>query len=134
MIRLLFAFALALVSPLAAAAETAKPADGNVYVRFKPIIVTLVQDDRPTGLVSVTLTLKAANPAGRDAIEEQRPRYVDAFTRTMILMGQTYIDPRRPLDVPLIADALQKAADQAVRGGKARVLLVDANTRLMLNR
>lgn len=114
--------------PAAASSEIAKPGDGNVYVRFKPIIVSLIQDDRPTGLASVSITLRTPNPKGRDAAEALRPRYIDAFTTTMMVLGQSHIDPRRPMDIDLITRELQRAADRAGGTVKARVLVVDANT------
>lgn len=125
---LLLALALIIGAAPALAAETEAGKDANRFLRFKPIIVTLIQDDRPSGLVSVTVTLKLADPSQKDAIDAIRPRYLDAFTQTIMTLGQSHIDPRRPLDIPLLSSELQKAADRAAGGRKARVLIVDANT------
>lgn len=139
-LRLLLPVALVLASSLgvpAAAQAQGNDKQGNgkeqipVFniVRFEPIIVTLFDNNRAIGLMSVTLALQVPNPSDKEEIEAKRIKYVDAFNAALLQMGRLHISPNRPVNVPLIASTLENTANQMHRKGKVRALVLDASTR-----
>ena len=139
-LRLLLPVALALAGSLGAPA-VARAQDSDQQssgkekipvfniVRFEPIIVTLFDSNRAVGLISVTLALQVPTPSDKEEIEAQRVKYVDAFNSALLQIGRLHIRPNRPIDVPLIASALESTANQHHRKGKVRALVLDASTR-----
>lgn len=117
-------------SPAQAAPGSGSDAPAFNIVRFEPIIVTLFDSNRAIGLMSVTPALQVPTQADKEQIEAQRVRYLDAFNTTLMQMGRLHVNPRRPLDVPLLARTLETTANR-LHGGKAklRVLVLDASTR-----
>lgn len=98
-------------------------------VRFEPIIVTLFDSNRAVGLMSVTPALQVPTAADKEQIEAQRIKYLDAFNATLMQMGRLHVNPKRPIDVPLLARTLETTANQLYGKAKVRVLVLDASTR-----
>ncbi|MGK2285418.1 hypothetical protein [Pedomonas sp. V897] len=132
--RLAAAAALGLLAaaPVAPAAQAARRTDDGLaynFVRFEPIIVTLFDSNRVTGLMSVTLALQVPTPEDKDAIEAQRPRFIDAFNAELSRLGRLHVRPDRPLDVDLLARALETTANRLYGKNRVRALVLDASTR-----
>lgn len=120
---------------LAAPAQASGGGDGGdkdgapTFVRFEPIIVPLFDDTRVAGMMSVTVTLQVPKPEDKDAIEARRIRYIDAFNTALMQLGRLKLDPRRPLDVRLLANELQRAADRTHGKPGLKAFVVDASAR-----
>lgn len=120
---------LASGSPASAASKKEAPQDGPVFVRFEPIIVPVLEDNRVAGLMSVTVNLEVTSPADKDSIEAERVRYIDAFTRVLIQFGQVWADPYRPVNVNRMNAQLQQAASRIAGDIATASYVVDATVR-----
>ncbi len=113
-------------------ASPARAADNEAvpqFLKFPAIITNIVDGVRITGLVSVTIEVHVDNKSVLRRLELSRPLLQDSFTRTVIDLAQTYIEPYRPLPWQTIATRLQRAADTALPKEKMRVLITDMSTR-----
>lgn len=134
--RLLALLALSLLPPMLAAAPARASEGGGgseeagpTFVRFEPIIVSLFDDTRVAGWMSVTVTLQVPGAADKEPVESQRIRFIDAFNATLVQLGRLKVDPRRPLNIHMIAGELQKAADRTYGKHGLKVFVVDASAR-----
>lgn len=129
--RLVIALVLMLAPIPAWAAGGGDGTDAVIYVRFEPIIIPVFDTARVSGLVSVTVNLKVGTPEDKQAIESDRPRYVNAFRLALAEVADLYINPRQPLKVTLIHQAIQRAANQLYAKHPVKALIVDASVRAM---
>lgn len=99
------------------------------FVNFQPIIMSVVQDRRITGLVQIEITLKLADPNERNEIIKERHRVQDKLVQAIAGMTRGAIRVDAPLNVDMVAAVLQRHVDAALGGKKTEVLVIDASTR-----
>lgn len=130
---LLLPLAAALAAGLGAAPAPAVAAGKEstliTYVRFEPIIVTLFDSNRVTGLMSVTVALQVPTPEDKDAIEARRVKFIDAFNTELSRLGRLYVRTDRPLDMKKLASTLEETANRLYGKAPVRALILDASVR-----
>ena len=115
----------AVISPAYASDDEAVPQ----FLKFPPIITNTIDGVHITGLVSITVQVHVENKSSLRRLEDSRPRLQDCFTRAVIDLAHSYIDPYQPLPWAEIVHQLQRAADITLPKEKMHVLVVDAITR-----
>ncbi|MEM7568256.1 MAG: hypothetical protein AAF337_00535 [Pseudomonadota bacterium] len=100
------------------------------FIKFEPILMTVVQERRIQGLVQLQVTLKLADPNEWEEITRQRARIKDKLVQAVGGMTHGAIRVDRPLNIALITSVLQRRVDAQLGAERARVLIIDASTRL----
>lgn len=129
--RVFLALALLLAAHPTAAAGGGGGTDAVLYVRFEAIIIPVFDSARVSGLVSVTVNLRVDRPEDKQAIEADRPRFINAYRLALAEVADLYISPRHPLQVTMIHQAIQRATDKLYPKHPAKALIVDASVRAM---
>ncbi|MCH5705531.1 hypothetical protein MMB04_24645, partial [Salmonella enterica] len=75
--------------------------------------------------------LKVDRPEDKQAIEADRPRFINAYRLALAEVADLHISPRQPLRVNLIHQAIQRATDKLQTKHPAKALIVDASVRAM---
>jgi flagellar basal body-associated protein FliL len=128
----LIAFALALP---AAAADKKKAAVHKItqsvsYLMIDPIYTTIMDNNKPTGLLMIGIGLDVPNADLRGETEQVMPVLRDAYVRTLLAFTATSVRSWRQPDVGEIADRLQRVTDRTLRRPGARILLAQVAMRL----
>jgi flagellar basal body-associated protein FliL len=130
-VPLLLIFCCALAAPGWAAGETGndkKPAQNKIaisesYLTLDPFYTSIVDGDRPVGLLMVGIGLDVPNAALRGKVTEVMPRLRDAYVRSLIGFSTASVRVWRQPDVAGMADRLQRVTDRVLQRKGARVLL-----------
>jgi len=89
------------------------------YVRFPAIFIPIIQGDRVTRQIGVTLMLELVKGQGKTAIEEKRLQLNDAFVRDLYTFFQQRAGVKaNDIDEMYLKDRLLKVADNVI-GEKA---------------
>jgi flagellar basal body-associated protein FliL len=127
-------FCCALAAPALAAGSAAdsgkdkkdgghKVAMSESYLMIEPIYTSIVDGDRPVGLLMVGIGLDVPNAGLRGKVTETMPRLRDAYIRNLMSFTTTSVRAWRQPDVAEIADRLQRVTDRVLQHKGARVLL-----------
>ena len=100
------------------------------YLMIDPIYASILDGNRPLGLLMIGIGLDVPDPALRDRIETDMPRLRDAYVRNMIAFAGTAVRSYRQPDVAIIADRLQGVTDRVLARKGARILLAQVAIRL----
>ncbi len=84
------------------------------YIRFRPIFIPIIQKDRVTRQVGITLMLELVQGQEKDGIEEKRPLLTDAFMRDLYGFFQQRASLGTRIDQVYLKDRLLKVADNIV--------------------
>ena len=111
---------------LAGAALAAEPMHEKgataTYAPFPPVNATVLHADGSRGVLSVQGGLDAKDPKLRARANASLPLLRDAWSRTLTVYALA-LRPGAPPDADQIADRLQRATDQTLKGPGARVLI-----------
>jgi len=100
------------------------------YLMIDPIYTSIMDGDRPLGLLMVGIGLDVPNAGLRDEVVAAMPRLRDAYVRNLISYSATSVRPWRQPDVGEIADRLQRITDRMLKQPGARILLAQVAMRL----
>jgi flagellar basal body-associated protein FliL len=138
LLSLLCCFALAL--PAGAghggdAEKAKKPAVHKItqsesYLMIEPIYTSIMEGNRPVGLLMVGIGLDVPNAELRDRVEQNMPQMRDAYVRALLSFTATSVRSWRQPDVVEIADRLQRVTDRMLKRQGARILLAQVAMRL----
>ena len=142
--RILAALALALSFALPAHADDGGDGDGKdkdkkpkhkltqseSYLEVEPMYATILDGDRPVGMLMLGIGLDVPDAKLRGEAEHAMPVLYDAFVRNMMSFATTAVRPDRQPDVALIATRLQGCADRALGRKGAKVLLAQVAMRI----
>jgi flagellar basal body-associated protein FliL len=139
-IPFVFGFVAALVAGHAAFADDA-PSDKKKkpehkitqsvsYMMIDPIYTTIVDDDRPVGMLMVGIGLDVPDAALRDEVERSLPVLRDAYLRNLMAFSATSVRSTAQPDAAVIAQRLQSITDHALGKKGARVLLAQVALRV----
>ena len=133
---------LGLVAPALAAEpggdakpETRKPpvhkiTQSESYIMIDPIYTSIMDGDRPLGLLMIGIGLDIPNSELRQKATDNMPMLRDAYVRTLMSFTATSVRYWRQPDVAEIADRLQRVTDRALGRAGARILLAQVAMRL----
>jgi hypothetical protein len=110
-------------------ASPLQAAEPPQFVNFNPIIVSIMDNHKVIGLLSVTVHTQVTTAEQKDYVETRRPKLQDAFTQKILELGEIYISPDRKIDIEFIKAQLQAAAKSAVPNTPLKIYIYDASTR-----
>jgi hypothetical protein len=123
-----FAFPASFARPAMAANREAVPEmieGAPSYVRFPPIFIPIIQGERVTRQVGVTLMLELKEGEEKEPIEEKRLRLTDAFMRDLYVFFQQRSGMRsHDIDEMYLKDRLLKVADNVIGEKMVREVLI----------
>jgi len=132
----LIALSAVLVSALpiasASAAEPAarKTTQSESYIVVEPIYSTILDGNKPLGLLMVELGLDVPDAGLRDRVTQALPALRDAYVRSLLNYAATAVRPARQPNVDEIANRMQAITDKMVGHEGARVLMAQTAIRL----
>lgn len=100
------------------------------YVMIDPIYTTIMDGDRPLGLLMIGIGLDIPNSDLRQKAVDNMPMLRDAYVRSLMSFTATNVRYWRQPDVAEIADRLQLVTDRALGRTGARLLLAQVAMRL----
>jgi flagellar basal body-associated protein FliL len=136
---LLLCLALAVLFAAApASAEDAPPdkapehklTNSKSYVEIDPIYTTVVEDNRPVGMLMVGIGMDIPDDALRTVATRSMPVLRDAYVRSLMGFSATNVRTSAQPDVAALAARLQSVTDRALGHKGARVLLAQIALRV----
>ena len=100
------------------------------YVMIDPIYTSIMDGDRPLGLLMIGIGLDIPNAELRDRAVTNMPLLRDAYVRSMMAFSATYVRYWRQPDVAEIANRLQGVTDRVMGKPGAKLLLAQVAMRL----
>jgi flagellar basal body-associated protein FliL len=100
------------------------------YLMVDPIYTTIVEDDRPVGMLMVGIGIDVPNQALREVATRSLPVLRDAYVRNLMAFSATSVRSNVQPDVGAIAGRLQAVTDRALGKRGAKVLLAQVALRV----
>ena len=100
------------------------------FVMVDPMYTTIVDSNRPVGLLMVAIGLNIPDAGLRAEAEHALPVLRDDYLRSLMTFTVTNVRPWRQPDVDEIAARLQRVTDRALKKQGAHVLLGDVAIRI----
>ncbi len=100
------------------------------YLMIDPMYATIVDDDKPCGLLMIGVGIDVPDPALRAQAEHALPVLRDAYLRNMMSYTTTSVRPTEQPDVNEIAARLQRVTDRALGRKGAKLLLAQVAMRI----
>ena len=100
------------------------------YMPVDPIYTTIVDDDRPVGMLMVEIGLDVPDAALREIADRSMPVLRDAYLRNLMAFAATSVRSTAQPDVDAIAARLQSITDHALGKKGAKVLLTQVALRV----
>jgi len=139
-VRLLSALALAIALASPARADDGNDGDGkkpkhkvtqsDSYIMVDPMYSTILDGDRPVGMLMVGVGLDIPDKKLRGEAEHAMPVLRDAYVRNLMNFATTSVRAWRQPDVTQIADRLQAVTDRALGRKGAKLLLAQVALRI----
>ena len=100
------------------------------YLSLDPIYTTIVDDDRPIGMLMVGVGIDVPDAGLRDVVTRSLPVLRDAYVRNMMAFTAVNVRDDAQPDVATIAARLQAVTDRALGKKGAKVLLAQVALRV----
>ncbi len=126
----LLAFAGAATASEAPAPAQRKTTQSESYVVIDPMYATIIEGNKPRGLLMVELGLDVPDAALRERVNHALPALRDAYVRSLIAYGATAVRAWRQPSVDDIAERMQAVTDRLVGGPGAKVLMAQTAMRV----
>jgi hypothetical protein len=138
----LAALSLALALAVPARADDGDGGDGGAkapkhkltqaesYVMVDPMYTTILDGERPIGMLMVGIGIDIPDPKLRAEAVHALPVLRDAYVRNLFNFSTTAVRPSAQPDVAAIADRLQAVTDRALGRKGAKVLLAQIAMRI----
>jgi hypothetical protein len=131
---LLFVIGAALATPVRAddgqQMAVHKVTQSESYIMLEPIYATIMDNNRPGGLLMVAIGLDIPDPKLRADTEHALPLLRDDYVRSLMAFAWTNVRVTEQPDVAAIADRLQRVTDRALHRTGARVLLAEVASQI----
>ncbi len=124
---------LAVVNGAAADEQTApehKVTQSESYIMLEPMYATVMDGNKPTGLLMVAIGLDIPDAWLRDQANHAMPLLRDDYIRSLMSYAGASVRPWRQPDVVQIAQRLQRVTDRALHKPGAHVLLAEVAMRI----
>jgi len=125
-----FAFAGPANASEAPAPAQRKTTQSESYVVIDPMYATIIEGNKPRGLLMVELGLDIPDAALRERVNHALPALRDAYVRSLIAYGATAVRAWRQPSVDDIAERMQAVTDRLVGGPGAKVLMAQTAMRV----
>ncbi len=99
--------------------------NGPAYVRFNPIFIPVIDQDRVTQQVGITLMLQLVAGANQADVEAKRHQLTDAFFSDLYAFFQTRVDFRGRINEAYLKARLLKTADRVVGSDAVQEVLIE---------
>jgi flagellar basal body-associated protein FliL len=126
----LLGFAGTAIASEAPAPAQRKTTQSESYVVIDPMYATIIEGNKPRGLLMVELGLDVPDVALRERVNHALPALRDAYVRSLIAYGATAVRPWRQPSVDDIAERMQAVTDKLVGGPGAKVLMAQTAMRV----
>ncbi|MEQ1753352.1 MAG: hypothetical protein ABL973_04395 [Micropepsaceae bacterium] len=93
------------------------------WVMVDPFSVTVIQEDRIRGKISLSFGMDVPDAELREKAELLMPRLQDAWLSQMNLYAATTIRPGKPASITDVSNILQSAADRVLGKTGSKVLI-----------
>ena len=100
------------------------------YLSIDPIYTTIVNDDRPIGMLMVGVGIDVPDAGLRDVVTRSLPVLRDAYVRNLMAFTAVNVRDDAQPDVTTIAARLQAITDRALGKKGAKVLLAQVALRV----
>lgn len=107
-----------------------KVTQSQSYMMVDPMYATIIDDDRPVGLLMVTVGIDVPDVGLRGEADHAMPVLRDAYMRSLMAFTATAVRPSEQPDVVEIANRLQRVTDKTLGRRGARVLLAQVAMRI----
>jgi flagellar basal body-associated protein FliL len=119
----------------AEAAEAPAPAQRKTtqsesFVAIDPMYATILEGNKPRGLLMIELGLDVPDGAMRARVSHALPTLRDAYVRSLMAYGATAVRAWRQPSVDDIADRMQAITDRVIGGPGAKVLMAQTAIRV----
>jgi flagellar basal body-associated protein FliL len=121
---------LTVVNVARADAPAHKLTQSQSYIMLEPMYATVMDADKPSGLLMVAIGLDIPDPWLRAQAEHALPLLRDDYVRSLLTYTAATVRPSRQPDVEEIAARLQRVTDRALHKPGARVLLAQVALRI----
>jgi len=127
--------AAALLAAAPARADDAKRPEHKItqsdsYILIEPMYATIIDADRPSGMLMVAIGLDVPDAGLRAEAQHALPVLRDDYVRSLMNYAATAVRMWQQPDVGLISDRMQRVTDRALRRKGARVLLAQVAIRI----
>jgi flagellar basal body-associated protein FliL len=100
------------------------------YLSLEPLYATIVDDERPQGMLMVGIGLDVPDEGLRAVTTRSLPVLRDAYLRNLMAFTASSVRTTEQPDVSRIADRLQAVTDRALGRKGARILLAQIALRV----
>jgi hypothetical protein len=107
-----------------------KMTQSESYIMIEPMYATIMDGDRPAGMLLVAVGLDIPDPKLRADAERALPLIEDDFVRSVMSFAWTSVRLTEQPDVVALADRLQRVTDRALHRPGAKVLLAEVASRV----
>jgi len=107
-----------------------KTTQSESYVAIDPIYSTILDGNKPRGLLMVELGLDVPDGVLRERVTQALPALRDAYVRSLLVYAATGIRPWRQPNVDDIASRMQAITDHLIGREGARVLMAQTAIRV----
>lgn len=107
-----------------------KTTQSESYVVIDPIYSTIIDGNKPRGLLMIELGLDVPDGGLRNKVTQALPNLRDAYVRSLLIYAATAVRPWRQPDVEDISKRLQTITDRVIGREGARVLMAQAVVRV----
>ena len=114
--------------PAVAADRSAVPelvAGAPTYVRFSPIFTPVIQGNRVTSQIGVTLMLQLKKGEEKDPVEEKHLQLNNAFVEDLYAFFQQHAGVKGGIDQMYLKDRLLKVADNVIGTDAVQEVLIE---------
>ena len=127
-------FGVLIAAPAAAADDQQmakhKMTQSQSYLMLEPMYATIMDGDRPAGMLLVAIGLDIPDAHLRADAERALPLLRDNYVRSVMSFAWSSVRLSEQPDVVAIADRLQRVTDKALHRKGARVLLAEVASRV----
>ena len=107
-----------------------KTTQSESFVAIDPMYATVLEGNRPRGLLMIELGLDVPDAAMRARVSHALPTLRDAYVRSLMAYGATAVRAWRQPSVDDIADRMQAITDRIMGGPGAKVLMAQTAIRV----
>ena len=107
-----------------------KTTQSESFIAIDPMYATILEGNKPRGLVMIELGLDVPDEAMRARVSHALPALRDAYVRSLMAYGAAAVRAWRQPSVEDIADRMQAITDRLMGGPGAKVLMAQTAIRV----